>query len=232
MTSQHKSDNLQLIVDDRIDDYLDHLCTPLIGTVPYQVRKRLRLEAEEHILQLIVEFSETGLSANDSLVAGLKEHGEPWRIGQAYVDEWLRSTSRSAASRLIAPYLLHGFAWCGLVSVPVLLMVEQSCVSRYNFPTESVSVVVIVAPLIVGVLTGITSPCRPISAVCVSMGIFVLVSAIAGAIFYPDITTLRFAGVQALYWTPVASICAWATAYFRLLHQRQRFFRRFGILAA
>lgn len=42
------------LVDDQeqIQDYLDYLCAPLIGIVPYAQRRRLRAEATDHLLNL------------------------------------------------------------------------------------------------------------------------------------------------------------------------------------
>src|SRR5438045_9125063 len=35
--------------DPRIEDYLDHVCAPLVGVVPYARRQELRAELREHL---------------------------------------------------------------------------------------------------------------------------------------------------------------------------------------
>jgi hypothetical protein len=46
---------------DRIEDYLDYLCAPLLGAVPYAERRSLREEARAHLLDIVAEFEAQGL---------------------------------------------------------------------------------------------------------------------------------------------------------------------------
>jgi hypothetical protein len=210
------------VENDRIEDYLDHLCTPLVGLVPYAIRHKLRMEAEDHLCALIAEFTEKGLAPKDALGAAMKEHGEPWTIGQAYADAWMRGSCENYLNRFGAPYVLHGLAWVGLASIPTLLLVEQSCLA-YGIAMEWVSVLAVLAPFVAGSLTGLTAPARPMRAVCYALLLHILVSFAAGGLLLPEPGGLRFACFQLIFWLPAGCGSAWTVAYFRLLKRRQRF---------
>lgn len=226
MNSLHNATAPSLSVEnDRIEDYLDHLCTPLVGVVPYAVRHKLRLEAEDHLRALIAEFTEKGLGPTDALDAAMIEHGEPWGIGQAYADAWMRESSESCPNRFAASYLLHGLAWAGMASLPTLFLVEQGCLT-YNWAMEWIILLALLAPFAAGGLTGLTAPARPVRAVSCALLLHVLVSFVAGGLLLPKTEGLRFACFQLVFWLPMGCGSAWTVAYFRLLHRRQRFLRR------
>src|SRR2546423_519170 len=71
-----------------IQDYLDHLCSPLIGIVPYIRRQEVRMEAEGHLYALIEEQREAGLDLLRATETALQRYGVPHRLGQAIVDCW------------------------------------------------------------------------------------------------------------------------------------------------
>src|SRR5579862_7151496 len=73
---------------DRIEDYLDYLCAPLLGVVPYAERNGLREEARQHLKDIAEEFQAQGMSPHEALTSALRIHGNPWRIGQSFVQEW------------------------------------------------------------------------------------------------------------------------------------------------
>jgi hypothetical protein len=211
--------------NDTIEDYLDHLCTPLVGLVPYAVRHKLRMEVEDHLCALIAEFTDQGLAPRDALDAAMREHGEPWGIGQTYADAWMRGSSNRCTNRSVAPYVLHGLAWVGIASISTLLLVEQGCLA-HRVAMEWAAVLAVLAPFVAGCLTGATAPARPVRAVCYALLLHILVSFAAGGLLLPEPGGLRFAWFQLLFWPPACCGAAWAVAYFRLLHRRQRFLRR------
>jgi hypothetical protein len=52
---------------ERIEDYLDHLCVPLVGVVPYRERRSMRQEAAAHIACLVDEFqAERGCTSDEA----------------------------------------------------------------------------------------------------------------------------------------------------------------------
>lgn len=63
--------------EELLQDYLDNLCAPLVGVVPYVERQSLRAEAEEHLLALIENKEAQGLFSEAAVEATLVEYGEP-----------------------------------------------------------------------------------------------------------------------------------------------------------
>jgi len=58
---------------DRIKDYLDYLCAPLLGVVPYAERRSLREEARGHLPEIAAEFEAQGQFEKDcSLFSGVE----------------------------------------------------------------------------------------------------------------------------------------------------------------
>ena len=227
MNSQRNVPNSDpLVENDRIEDYLDHLCTPLVGLVPYAVRHKLRIEAETHLCALMTEFAEKGLTPTDALTAAMQEHGEPWAIGQAYADAWMRGSFGSCPNRFVAPSLLHGLAWVGLASISTLLFIEWAALEHYNTLMEWIGVLAVLAPFLAGALTGFTAPTRPIGSVCCALLFHIVVSFAAGGLLLPETAGIRFACFQLVFWLPAACGSAWATTYFRLLQRRQQFLHR------
>src|ERR1051325_4821180 len=76
----------------RVEDFLDNLCAPLIGIVPYGERNGFRQEAHAHIEALFREFLYQGKTRQAALEAALHEFGEPWQIGNAFLQEWSQGT--------------------------------------------------------------------------------------------------------------------------------------------
>src|SRR5262245_16359642 len=100
----------------RIEDYLDYLCAPLLGVVPYAQRHRLREEARLHLQDIAREYEAQGLPPQEALTQAFRVHGNPWRIGQSFVQEWSlggETSPRYAIRRATA----CAFAWFGLATV-------------------------------------------------------------------------------------------------------------------
>lgn len=61
----------------QIEDYLDYLCAPLLGVVPYNQRRRLRLEAADHLYALTEDHAAEGFAPLEAVQIALREYGEP-----------------------------------------------------------------------------------------------------------------------------------------------------------
>ena len=59
----------------QIEDYLDYLCAPLLGIAPYAQRRRLRLEAADHLQALAEDFQAEGFAPDQAFLLALKEYG-------------------------------------------------------------------------------------------------------------------------------------------------------------
>ena len=107
------------------EDYLDYLCAPLLGIVPYAQRRRLRLETEDHLLALVEDFGAEGFAPDQAVTVALREYGEPWRIGQDFAEAWLTGPHPCHFARFTDAATLRAFGWFGVFSILSLLGVEQ-----------------------------------------------------------------------------------------------------------
>src|SRR5439155_19749013 len=111
---------------------------------------------EGHLWELIREFGDDELDLGAATDAALREHGEPWLIGQAFLDEWCRSAPQSQLARYAGIATLRAFAWFGIAAVPALLLIE-----RYIFLNDEersqllplLLVYAVLAPIVAGCLT-------------------------------------------------------------------------------
>ncbi len=67
----------QTHLQEQLEDYLDYLCAPLLGIAPYAQRRRLRLEAADHLHALAEDFQSEGFAPEEAISLALKEYGEP-----------------------------------------------------------------------------------------------------------------------------------------------------------
>jgi hypothetical protein len=112
-----------LSAPERIEDFLDHLCAPLVGVIPYRERALLREEARQHLESLIAEYEEQESTLDGAIEAAFREFGEPWRSGEELLREWRPAPSPKRARCLILNATLHSFAVFGSLSVICLLLI-------------------------------------------------------------------------------------------------------------
>ena len=197
----------------QIEDYLDYLCAPLLGIVPYAQRRRLRLETEDHLLALIEDFESEGFTPSEAVTVALKEYGEPWRVGQGFADAWLNGNSPSRLTRFTDAATLRAFGWFGVFSVLNLLLIEIYLLG----PAQPSSLpllycLAVLSPLAAGVLTGIGLDSRTGIGVCRVVILLGLASAAVGLLLRPQQEGLAFAGFQFVFWLPAGCLSAAVTA--------------------
>ena len=89
--------------DPLIEDYLDHLCAPLVGVATYPQRQELRAEWGAHLDALVEAYREAGHGPAGAVVEALKQFGDP----QELAAEWLRKcTSTETGPEPLRPALL------------------------------------------------------------------------------------------------------------------------------
>jgi hypothetical protein len=211
---------------ERIEDYLDHLCAPLVGLVPYAERIALRSEAGAHIAWLIDEFEHQGLERPEAVEAALHEHGEPWAIGVAWVDEWLRGAPNSSLSRRVGSGGMRAFVAFGAASVLNWLLMEACLLlPAWSFITPWLPLIVVLSPIVAGGLTGATAPSRVVHVVCGVQLILTAHSFLCAWTMWPRQEAVYFALFQLVFWLPVGCLSAWCAAMLARHLRRTRFCR-------
>jgi len=197
----------------QIEDYLDYLCAPLLGIVPYAQRRRLRLETEDHLRALVEDFGAEGFAPDQAVTVALQEYGEPWRIGQDFAEAWLSGSPLCRFARFTDAATLRAFGWFGVFSVLTLLGVEQCTLApRQEALWLLVQCLAVVAPLIAGVLTGLALHPKTAGDVCRAVAALGLASGMAGALVLPHPEVLQFALFQIVFWLPAGCLSAAVTA--------------------
>ena len=193
----------------QIGDYLDFLCAPLLGIVPYAQRRRLRLETEDHLLALAEDFQAEGFAPDEALSVALREYGEPWHIGQDFAQSWLSGPHPCRFARFTDAATLRAFGWFGVFSVLTLLGVEQ-CTLTPNQQAlwPLVQCLAVVAPLIAGVLTGLALHPKVAGGVCRAVAALGLASGAVGLLVLPHPEVLQFALFQFVFWLPAGCLSA------------------------
>lgn len=210
----------------QLGDYLDFLCAPLLGIVPYAQRQRLRLETEDHLLALVEDFGAEGFAPDEAVTVALQEYGEPWHIGQDFAEAWLSGPHPCRFARFTDAATLRAFGWFGVLSVLSLLGVEQCTLApRQEALWSLVQCLAVIAPLIAGVLTGLALHPKTAGGVCRAVAALGLASGAAGLLVLPHSEVLQFALFQFLFWLPAGCLSAAVTASLRRQFRLQNFRR-------
>jgi hypothetical protein len=75
-----------------IEDYLDHFCAPLVGTVPYERRQELRRELTCHLESIMDALQELGATRDEAVLDALHRFGDPQKLGAQWAREWSHGT--------------------------------------------------------------------------------------------------------------------------------------------
>lgn len=87
----------------QIEDYLDHICAPLVTSVPYEARCTLRQEMRQHLQAATSAHIELGSAPEEAVTQALTQFGEARQIARQWLDEWQRtSCSENPLSRVTA----------------------------------------------------------------------------------------------------------------------------------
>lgn len=214
----------QTPLQEQLEDYLDYLCAPLLGVASYAQRRRLRLEAADHLQGLIEDFQAEGFAPEEAVLLALREYGEPWAVGQRFADTCLGDAVPRRPVRFGDVATLRAFGWFGIFSVSCLLGLEASVLD----PAQAgflpwVQCLAVVSPLAAGVLTGLGMDSRTTPGICRAVGVLNLASAAVGMTLRPHTEGLTFAAFQLFFWLPAGCLTAGVTAALRRQFRLHRF---------
>ena len=209
---------------ERMEDYLDHLCAPLIGLMPYQERQQFRMEAAAHLDALTGEYRRLGLSRVEAMEAALREFGKPWQVGQAFLESWKDSRGQSWMVRLLGIARVRALGFFGLASMISLLLLEAYV--HGAFPVDGLPglyLFVALAPLIAGCLTGATMSPRAVRGVFHILLFLIFDSALTALTNGSSLEIGVFALIQLVFWLPIGSLATGLTVAIVQAGQKRRF---------
>ena len=208
------------------EDYLDHLCAPLVGIVPLAERRNLRDEVRAHLEALADEFGFEGKSPPEAAAAALLELGEPWQVGQTFLREWLQGSPHVAPARLTRAAAFRAFAFFGVAALPSWALLEHRALDPSTFDlTPWLWLLAALAPVLAGALTGLGQPARMGRGLCWAVGALTLHALAAGALLLPQPDGFMFVLCLLLWWLPAGWLSATATAHLVRSHRRARFLK-------
>jgi hypothetical protein len=218
-------DSAEACADEQIEDYLDYLCAPLIGSVPYRRRLRFRLEVHEHIDGLIMQYRGQGKTLPEAVHSALHELGEPGQAGQDFLQEWLEGSPHAGAKSVLRATVLRTFAMFGVATVLNLFAILLSADRPRKFSDFSPSLVTlaVLSPLVAGCLTGLARPARIKAGTTYAILLCVAASTGVGLEMLPQTEGLIFALFQLLFWLPAGCLSVLGTASLVRQHYRLRF---------
>ncbi len=233
MNSPHSShkrfleteDSTEECADEQVEDYLDYLCAPPIGSVPYRRRLRFRMEVQAHIDGLIMQYREQGLGLSEAVQTALHELGEPGPAGQDFLQEWLEGSPHAGAGPVVRTTALRAFAMFGIATVLNLFAIQLSGDEGRNVPDQFpyLLTLAMVSPLIAGCLTGLSRPARIKAGTGYAILLCASASGTVGLTMLPQMEGLIFALFQLLFWLPAGCLSVLGTASLVRQHRRLRF---------
>lgn len=226
--------------EEMIEDYLDHICSPLVGVVPFRERSRLREEAAFHLDRLQQSYAAEGLSAGEAALKAIETYGEASKISDQWIQSYLENRIQSKALKRIGTGNFLAFSIFGIAQIlyTALLQLHVFLPSgeAYRLPVSPAEARMLLpepfpipqswgdfallygfpfaAPVIAGFVAGLAIPSGAARSVFQAMMPIVIYSFVVGSFMVPITTGLLFALFQALYWIPVGCLAATVGASF------------------
>jgi hypothetical protein len=213
--------------DPRLEDYLDHVCAPLVGVVPYARRAELRAELREHLEAFVATHEELGSPRDVGVLMALRQFGPPRELARMWAREW----KQGAAPARFEPAwraMRIGLVSFGFASVVALILEVIICsVQARNLAGLEMPLMLLaggILPALAGLATGLLAPARHALGSFFALALVILSSAALGlsgvgdSAGNPSLAAwgLGLAAVQAFLWIPLgcgaAALGGWLRA--------------------
>jgi hypothetical protein len=230
--------------EDAIQDYLDRLVAPLIGTVPNEERWRLREETRFHLERLRDDYVAEGRTDREAGHLAIAAYGSASETADRFIETWFRKQPIGPIAAKLGHANSIAFVAFGLTE----LMCTALMMSRIYLPSGSVwkyamnpatfhefiprevptpeltplyvltIVAAVLGPWIAGAIIGIRVPLRAGRAAYQGLLPCIVYSFLAGIVTLPSKELAAFAVLQLIYWLPAGML----SAHFAMLWQRDR----------
>jgi hypothetical protein len=204
--------------DPPIEDYLDQVCAPLVGWVPYAARTELRAELQAHLESLVGAYQELGSSPDAAVRAALAQSGDPQDVAGEWVREWERILPpRSAPSPWRSMLVAIGcFGLATNLALALCLAAQSSGSIGLFWGILLYAVLGIVLPFLAGLTTGLLAPVRPGRVVLSALLLLIPPTTLALTWllrYTPMDKALMIGWIQVMSWVPIgcgaASLGSW-----------------------
>lgn len=247
LTASQEEPRPEELAREMVEDYLDHLCAPLVGLVPYRDRDRLRQEAGFNIEGRMRTYLLDGLDPVHAAERAIAKYGRSDALGESFLVEWMHYQPTGALARRIGIDLLYAFFFFGqaslwgLVLALVRIYVASPDPVTFGLTLDQVRRLVpeplpmpdrnplfvlfwaylLGAPFVAGALTGSRVLVGSAKAVVQTVLPLVILSFVVGALLWPSPEGLWLASGQLFWWLGVGA----GTAHLTSVIVRRRRFR-------
>ncbi|MDX1933654.1 MAG: hypothetical protein SFU56_13740, partial [Capsulimonadales bacterium] len=218
--------------DEVIADYLDHLCAPLVGVVPFDERNRLREEAAYHIDRLMNTYLLEGLAPDAAAQEAVRRYGGSQEVGYQFLEAWFTHQPQGPVARRLGLANLRALTYFGTATLLVTLLVQlrvylpnpdpltfglslaqvrQVLPEPLPLPDASPLSILLAgttlcAPFVAGTLTGMAVPVAPGRAVYQVQTVLTLYTFVLGVQMLPTREGILLGLIQLFFWLPVGCL--------------------------
>ncbi|MBC8100960.1 MAG: hypothetical protein H7Z41_00030 [Cytophagales bacterium] len=225
-----------LCADHLIEDYLDHLCAPLVGIVPYSERSGLREDAADMIERLSSRYTAEGIEPERAAQLAIEKHGASHEVSRQFLEAWFSHQPHGVLARRFGLANAHAVVYFGLATFLATTIIQvrvfNPCLDLFllgltpaqmrqivpeplplpdTSPLQAALVVIaVLAPFVAGYLTGSAVPVGAARAVYQAMMPLIVFTLVLGALVLPTREGLLLALFQLVFWLPVGCLVAHA----------------------
>ena len=241
-----------LAPEDMVQDYLDFLCAPLAGVVPYEERQSLRRDAAYMIERLSNDAMVEGFPAAEATRRAILSYGASEEVSRQVVERWFRCRTGGWLARRIGAGNAVALIWFGQGTLWLALLLQLRLSLKEAGPIHfgglspaqtralipeplplpefgplltAMCVAVFLFPFAAGAAVGWAVPIRPARSVVLTQLILTVYTFVFGMQMLPAMEGLLLAVAQLVWWLPVGSLTASVVA---LLLWRHRLRYDFG----
>jgi hypothetical protein len=202
--------------DPRIEDYLDHVCAPLVGVVPYAKRQELRAELRTHLEARAATYEELGKSAEIATLEALRQFGDPRDLARQWAREWAKAppTGRVEPAWRAMVVALGCFGVATVLALALIVLERETRGSLASDVRSSMWFAALyLLPLLAGLTTGLLAPARHALGTFHALAVIVSLVAPASGLpvlraeSYPDRSLaacgMELAFIQVFCWVPL-----------------------------
>lgn len=206
----------------RIEDYLDHVCAPLVGRIPYAERRAVRAEARQHLDMLIAAYTELGSEPAEAVEQALKQFGAPHELAQQWVMTAQGRRPDDVALSVELP-MATAFGWFGMTTLFLI-----ACL--FAKPANGLlPIAALCAPVWAGLLTGLLSRGRHTLGTFYALAVVIPLTLGVGFLFptgsdpvHPDNGLMELPLIQFVLWMPLGCAASAVGGWLRGIGERLR----------
>jgi hypothetical protein len=205
------SPRVEATPDVRLEDYLDHLCAPLVGRVAYARRQEMRAEWRAHLDALVEAYVELGSTPDEAVTQALRQFGDARDLGRQWARSWKRKRVQPQSIRSPLLAALGVFSAASALSAALLG-------APIGLPFDPSSLLLpllgFVLPASAGLLTGWLARGRHAMGTFYALSLLIPLTAASGHTSAVDVAA-ALGAAQLFCWMPIGCTAAMLGGWLR-----------------